>query len=563
MLRKLGIVMVLACVALGCADDDNHQNNNTTNQNDGGLEPEPTLLSVSPTSGPQAGGTTVTLTGTDFQDGLSVTFNGQDATAIQWISSTQVSCITPPATLPGAVNVRVTNPDLQYSELFQGFEYLEEVLPPEVTWCDLRGPASLQTDPDQPTPPIFGRVFVEGLTDRVGMAAGLTAEIGWGPDGSDPQTSTAWQWHAAVYSGDSSQLYDEYVASLTADASGSHDYAYRFSGDGGLTWLYCDLDDSDNGYDPTAAGTLDVTGAGGPLTLGSVDLPRGSVLGGAVVTLSGTGFVSGAAVIFGATASPQVTYVSGSELTVTVPAGPLGPVDVTVENPGGASDTLSAGFEYLLVDTPTVDGDLADWDPALRVASNTVVSDWSAANELTALYVAFDDTHLYVGIDGTVESNNVIVAYLDTDFGASTGITDTVTITDNDGELDSALGGSAGFSLAINVTGFGADFAFGSKGMNDALGTLVSPAGLRGLTPPENLSWLVSTVDAGNHALECALPLADLLTTIPATGATLALVVKITEATGEHRANQTLPEDAASDTISQAFSFTIFPAGSF
>lgn len=564
-LRSVGIVMLLASVALGCAGSDNDGNDNTNhNTNDGGLGPAPDLQSVTPSHGPLVGGTAVTLTGSHFSEGFTVRFGSQDATDVQWISSTEVTCITPPAATAGAVNVRVTAPDLQYSELFEGFAYDEVVQPTAVTWCDLRGPPSLQTDVDQPSPPVFGRVFVETLTDRVGMAAGITAQIGWGPDQSDPAISTAWQWHDAVYSGDSSQLYDEYVASLSADASGTFDYAYRFSADGGTTWLYCDQDSSDNGYDAAQSGSLLVAGGGGPVTLTGVNLPRGSVLGGDTVTVTGTGFVLGATVSFDATSSPTVTFISANELTASVPPGAVGLVDVTVQNPGGPGATLPAAFEYLLVDTPSVDGDLSDWDPALRVAVNTVPSSWTPANELTSLYVAFDDTSLYVGIDGTVGTDNAIVAYLDTDFGAATGVTDTATITDQSGAFDATVGGSAGVgSLTFNVTGFGADFVFGSKGMSEALAALTDTAGLRGLSNPGDLPWILATVDAGSHALECALPLADLFTTIPATGVQVALVLKIADPDGQSFADQTLPEEAATDTVSQTFVFTIYPAGSF
>lgn len=564
-LRPIAILLVLASVVPGCADSENGNNNvNHTSGNDGGLPPAPSLLSVSPSHGTVAGGTTITLTGEHFQEGLAVTVDGQDATDIQYHSASEVRCLTPPATAAGLVNVRVTNPDLQYSELFGGFEYDEEVQPPEVTWCDLRGPPSLETGVSQPTAPIFGRVLAETVTDLVGMGTGITAQIGWGPDDSDPASAGGWQWQDAVYSGDSSQLYDEYVASLTADASGSFDYAYRFSADGGITWLYCDLDSSDNGYSAAAAGDLTVGGGGGPLTLSAVDLPRGSVLGGSTVTVTGAGFASDATVLFGTTHSPQVVFVSTAELTVTVPTGAVGTVDVTVGSPGGASAALPGAFEYVLAASPTVDGDLTDWDPALQVAINTVASGWSSANELTALHVAFDDTHLYVGIDGTVEAANAIVAYLDTDFGAATGITDTLTITDQNGAFDATLGGGVGGSLLLNVTGFGAEFAFGSKGMDEALGAMSDSAGLRSLSNPGDLPWVLATVDAGNHLLECGLPLADLFSTaVPATGATLALVVKITDPDGQTFADQTLPEEAATNTVTQAFSFTIYPAGSY
>ena len=35
---------------------------------------------------------------------------------------------------------------------------------------------------------------------------------------------------------------DEYVATFTAAAAGAYEYVYAFSGDGGASWTFCDLD---------------------------------------------------------------------------------------------------------------------------------------------------------------------------------------------------------------------------------------------------------------------------------------------------------------------------------
>lgn len=54
---------------------------------------------------------------------------------------------------------------------------------------------------------------------------------------------------------------DEYRAQV-APAAGTYDTAYRFSGDGGVTWIYCDLDagegsdGSEDGYQADNAGSL-------------------------------------------------------------------------------------------------------------------------------------------------------------------------------------------------------------------------------------------------------------------------------------------------------------------
>lgn len=82
----------------------------------------PTLASALPASGPTAGGTPVTLTGTGFQAGATVTFGGA-AAAVGALSSTSLAA-TAPAHAAGAVAVTVTNPDGQASTLAAGFTYL-------------------------------------------------------------------------------------------------------------------------------------------------------------------------------------------------------------------------------------------------------------------------------------------------------------------------------------------------------------------------------------------------------------------------------------------------------
>ncbi len=84
--------------------------------------PAPSLTGVSPTSGPVAGGTTVTLTGTGFVTGATVTIGGADASA-SFVSSTHLTATTP-AHAVGAADVVVTNPDSQVDTLVAGFTYV-------------------------------------------------------------------------------------------------------------------------------------------------------------------------------------------------------------------------------------------------------------------------------------------------------------------------------------------------------------------------------------------------------------------------------------------------------
>jgi hypothetical protein len=81
----------------------------------------PTVSSVSPNNGPAAGGTAVTITGTNFAAGATVTFGGTAATNVVVVSGTQITATTP-AHAAGTVTVTVTV-NSQSGNLSNGFTY--------------------------------------------------------------------------------------------------------------------------------------------------------------------------------------------------------------------------------------------------------------------------------------------------------------------------------------------------------------------------------------------------------------------------------------------------------
>ena len=68
----------------------------------------PVVSGVAPGTGPVVGGTTVTITGNDFENVQSVTFGGVPGTGVTVLSLTQLEVTTPPGV--GTVDVRVTTP---------------------------------------------------------------------------------------------------------------------------------------------------------------------------------------------------------------------------------------------------------------------------------------------------------------------------------------------------------------------------------------------------------------------------------------------------------------------
>ena len=87
----------------------------------------PTVSSVSPANGPVAGGTSVTITGTSFASGATVTFGAAAATNVAVVNSTTITAVTP-AGNGGAVTVTVTNPGGQSGSLSNAFDYTAEAL---------------------------------------------------------------------------------------------------------------------------------------------------------------------------------------------------------------------------------------------------------------------------------------------------------------------------------------------------------------------------------------------------------------------------------------------------
>ncbi len=138
----------------------------------------------------------------------------------------------------------------------------------EVNWAAVQWPFSTTTSVGVATEDIFGRVYEPGVTDSPGMGIGILAQLGYGPDGSDPETSPWWTWLPAVYNGDLDND-DEYVSFITPGSAGTFDYAYRFSMDVGASWVYADMRDinhptppggTEDGYNAADAGNLIVLG---------------------------------------------------------------------------------------------------------------------------------------------------------------------------------------------------------------------------------------------------------------------------------------------------------------
>jgi len=87
-----------------------------------------TVTSISQTSGSSSGGTPITITGTNFAAGATVTVGGAPCTSVVVVSSTSITCVTPSG-LPGtSADVIVTNSDSGTATLSGAISYVADPL---------------------------------------------------------------------------------------------------------------------------------------------------------------------------------------------------------------------------------------------------------------------------------------------------------------------------------------------------------------------------------------------------------------------------------------------------
>lgn len=72
------------------------------------VQPAPAITSIAPISGSIAGGTAVTITGTDLATASAVKFGATPAASYTVDSETQITAIAPPSLVTGGVNVAIT-----------------------------------------------------------------------------------------------------------------------------------------------------------------------------------------------------------------------------------------------------------------------------------------------------------------------------------------------------------------------------------------------------------------------------------------------------------------------
>lgn len=139
------------------------------------------------------------------------------------------------------------------------------VCPIVVGWCNLQYPTATSYAPGEETV-VYGRVWAADITPQsvfVDSYPGLLAEVGYGPAGVAPDATWTWLpaspnpgWNGANAVPFPAPNDDEYMGTITwPNSSSALDFAFRFSGDSGETWLTCDTGNgSMDGYAAESAG---------------------------------------------------------------------------------------------------------------------------------------------------------------------------------------------------------------------------------------------------------------------------------------------------------------------
>jgi large repetitive protein len=254
----------------------------------------PTVTGLVPNLGPQAGGTSVVITGTGFSGATNVSFGGTSAATYTVDSSTQITATTPAGT--GAVTVSVTTANGTGTSVGT-FSYIPA--PSITSFTPTSGPESGGTS-----------VVIAGtaLTGATNVSFG-------GVPAATYTVNSPTQITATTAIG---------VASLAVSVTTAYGTGVSV---GTFTFL----------PPPVISGLTPTTG------------PEA---GGTSVVITGTGFTGATNVSFGGTSAATYTVNSPTQITATTPAG-TGDVTVSVTTANGTG-TSSGTFGY--VPAPSISG---------------------------------------------------------------------------------------------------------------------------------------------------------------------------------------------------------------
>nr|WP_247602050.1 IPT/TIG domain-containing protein [Cellulomonas denverensis] len=339
----------------------------------------PAITAVTPSQGPDEGGTDVTLTGTGFTGATDLLLDGESI-PFTVASDTELT-FTTPAHAAGLVDLTVVLPGLDvtaaggFAFLLEGVAAVDAVTPAEgptsggttvtVTGANLGSVTEVLFDGVPAT--IVGTPTAGSLTvtSPAHPAPGpvtltLTNEGGdsWVPggftylaDGTAASVDSLTPAQVPTAGGTTVTITGSGLSGATGILVGGEPAADVVVAADGSSLTFTAPATETPGAAPVviqfplgdaAAGDLEYLAP----TLDALDPAQGPVSGGTTVTLTGTGLERATGVTFAGTAATGLTVTGPGAITVATPALPAGTVDVLVELPG-ADAALADAFTYL------------------------------------------------------------------------------------------------------------------------------------------------------------------------------------------------------------------------
>ncbi|WP_379157264.1 IPT/TIG domain-containing protein [Paenibacillus sp. sgz5001063] len=266
---------------------------------------DPVVTSYTPKSGPYLGGTTILIYGDYFINGMKIKFGDNYATSTHFYNSGYVSVVTPPATVAGAVDITLENPDGTKLVIPNGFAYDEKIIT---------------------------KLAITAVTPNTGKLAGGEVVT---MDGTKFETTSK------VYFGDTQVPINIFysdkrirVLAPTSTVSGPVDLKV-VNADGETFTLV-------GGYTYEAPPVLPNP------TISAISPNSGQLQGGEIVYIDGTGFQNGLKLFIGDKEVPVNVFYSSTRFRIIVPATTTsGTFDVKVVNPDSKEVIVNGGYTYL------------------------------------------------------------------------------------------------------------------------------------------------------------------------------------------------------------------------
>ncbi len=144
------------------------------------------------------------------------------------------------------------------------------------------------------------------------------------------------------------------------------------------------------------------------VTVSSISPESGDMDGADAVTITGTGFASGATVTIGGASAFSVSVVNATTITCVTPAGSAGARDVVVTNADTSTGTLAAGFTY---EDPAAEAGVTQASATTNVSTSGTTLTLTGTTAGQSLIVAIVQTDADSGRDWIITDNVHTGAY--------------------------------------------------------------------------------------------------------------------------------------------------------